>query len=110
MAKSIDENIDAIDMRTHHTSAEFDWDDGKHASNLAKHGVDFIDVLAAFADPGRKIVRDGSRDYGEERYNMLARLDGRVFHITFTPRDPVTWIISARKANDREQKRYERQA
>ncbi len=40
---------------------------------------------------------------------MIARLDGRVFHITFTPRDPVTWIISARKANDREQKRYERQ-
>ncbi len=56
MAKSIDENIDAIDMRTHHTFAEFDWDDGKHASNLAKHGVDVIDVLAAFADPGRRIV------------------------------------------------------
>lgn len=38
---------------------------------------------------------------------MLAKCGGRLFHITFTMRDSVTWIISARKANDREQKRYE---
>ncbi|MGA7197409.1 hypothetical protein [Roseiarcus sp.] len=31
----------------------------------------------------------------------------RVFHITFTMCGSVTWIISAHKANAKEQKRYE---
>ncbi|SIR15805.1 hypothetical protein SAMN05880582_10761 [Rhizobium sp. RU20A] len=107
MGKSIDENIDDRGDLTHHSFVEFDWDDGKHASNLEKHRVDFIDVIPAFADVGKMIARDDRKDYGERRYNMLAMLEGRVFHITFTPRGPVTWLISARKANDREQKRYE---
>jgi uncharacterized DUF497 family protein len=63
-------------------------------------------VVAGFADPGRKVVNDARRDYGEARYNMLARVDGRVFHVTFTERGKITWIISARKANKREQRRY----
>jgi hypothetical protein len=47
------------------------------------------------------------QDYGEVRYNMLAKVQGRVFHITFTERGGILWIISARKANQREQRRYE---
>jgi uncharacterized DUF497 family protein len=39
---------------------------------------------------------------------MLARVKGRVFHITFTERGKVVRIISARKANKREQRRYEK--
>jgi uncharacterized protein len=39
---------------------------------------------------------------------MLAKVRGRVFHITYTERGEVTWIISARKANKREQRRYEK--
>ena len=38
---------------------------------------------------------------------MLAKIGPRIFHITFTMRGSVTWIISARKANAREQRRYE---
>jgi uncharacterized DUF497 family protein len=68
--------------------------------------IDFADVVVGFADSGRKVVRDTRKDYGEVRYNMLARVDGRVFHITFTERGAITWIISARKANLREQRRY----
>jgi hypothetical protein len=29
---------------------------------------------------------------------MLAKILGRIFHITFTQRGPVTWLISARKS------------
>ena len=47
------------------------------------------------------------RTNGEVRYNMLAKVNGRVFHITFTERGEIIWIISARKANQREQRRYE---
>jgi uncharacterized DUF497 family protein len=59
-----------------------------------------------FAGPGRKVVKDTRKDYGEARYNMLAEVNGRVFHITFTERGRIIWIISARKANKREQRRY----
>lgn len=67
----------------------------------------FADVLVGFIDPARKVVRDDRKDYGEVRYNMLAKVSGRVFHITFTERGKILWIISARKANQREQRRYE---
>ncbi|MBN9034120.1 MAG: BrnT family toxin [Rhizobiales bacterium] len=106
MYKSIDNKADA----PHHVYMEFDWDDGKHAINLEKHRVDFVDVLAAFEDDHKKVVQDDRKDYGETRYNMLAKLNGRIFHITFTPRGTVTWLISARKANQREQKRYEQRS
>ncbi len=85
----------------------FGWHDAKRESNLAKHGLDFVDALACFADPDRLVWPDLRRDYGEERFNMLARRDGRVLHVTFTRRDGAIWFISARKANDRERRRYE---
>jgi hypothetical protein len=52
------------------------------------------------------IAQDTRKDYGEARFNMLALGEGRVFHVTYTMRGDVTWIISARKANKREQRRY----
>jgi hypothetical protein len=61
-----------------------------------------------FRGPMKKVVRDDRKDYGEERFNMLAKVEGRVFHVTFTERGQITWIISARKANKREQRRYEK--
>jgi uncharacterized DUF497 family protein len=87
---------------------EFDWNPAKCAKNIAERGIDFADVLVGFADPAKKVARDDRKDYGEERSNMLAKVEGRVFHITYTERGKVTWIISARKANQREQRRYEK--
>jgi uncharacterized DUF497 family protein len=86
---------------------EFDWNPAKCSKNITERGIDFADVLVGFIDPARKVVRDDRKDYGEVRYNMLARVQGRVFHITFTERGDILWIISARKANQREQRRYE---
>lgn len=85
---------------------EFDWDPGKCARNVAERSIDFADVVSGFADPNRRIVVDDRKDYGEVRYNMLAAVRGRGFHITFTQRGRIAWIISARKANKREQRRY----
>ena len=86
---------------------EFDWNPGKCARNIAECGIDFADVLVAFIDSTRKVAEDSRKDYGEIRYNMLAKVDGRIFHVTFTERGKIVWIISARKANKREQRRYE---
>jgi len=85
---------------------EFDWNPAKCAKNIAERGIDFPEMVVAFADQARKVVRDTRKDYGEARYNMLAKVEGRVFHVTFTERGKITWIISARKANKREQRRY----
>jgi uncharacterized DUF497 family protein len=85
---------------------EFGWHAAKREKTLAERGVDFEDVVVGFSDPKRMVMPDVRRDYGEARYNMLARCEGRVFHITYTLRGDLTWIISARKANTREQRRY----
>jgi len=87
---------------------EFDWNPAKCAKNIAERGIDFADVVVAFADPMKKVALDDRKDYGEKRYNMLATIESRVFHITYTERGKVTWLISARKANKREQRRYEK--
>lgn len=85
---------------------EFGWDPNKRRSNYQKHGIDFADVFPAFFDQAKVIKEDQRTDYGETRFNMLATINGRTCHITFTFRNRVVWLISARKANEREQKRY----
>ena len=85
---------------------EFDWHPAKRDWTLSERGVDFAEVLIGFLDVNRKIVVDDRKDYGEIRYNMLASVRGRIFHVTYTERGEVIWIISARKANERERKRY----
>jgi hypothetical protein len=87
---------------------EFGWDEAKRDKTLEERGIDFAAVVVGFLDLDRKVARDDRKDYGEERFNMLAKCGARVFHITYTVRGSVTWIISARKANEREQMRYEK--
>ena len=85
---------------------EFGWDPAKRERNLVKHGIDFAGTGPCFADTDRLLWEDARHDYGETRFNMLARLGSRVLHVTFTMRGQVTWVISARKANPREQRKY----
>ena len=60
-----------------------------------------------FGDPHRKVKLDSRFIYGEDRYLALARVDGRVLTVVYTMRNDVIRIISARKANSREVKKYE---
>src|ERR1700677_3900272 len=57
-------------------SMDFEWSPAKRDRTLAERGVDFSAVLVGFLDPNRKIARDLRRDYGEERFNMLANCGG----------------------------------
>jgi uncharacterized protein len=84
---------------------KFEWDEAKRLDNLRKHGVDFIDASEIFS--GKMVIAlDRRVDYGEERYIGLGALKGRV--IVFSRRLPdIIRIISLRKANPREQKKYE---
>ena len=85
------------------------WDDEKHASNLARHGIDF--ATATGFDWDRSIIwQDRRRDYGERRFLALAKLATRVHLMVFTLRGGYLRIISLRKANRREVRRYEEES
>jgi uncharacterized protein len=86
----------------------FEWDEQKRRHNLVEHRVDFLDVLAVFEDPDRIEFEDVRKDYGERRMVILCTLEGRLFHVTYTMRGANRRIISARKANKREQRIYGR--
>lgn len=85
---------------------EFEWDEEKDAANRAKHGVSLRE--AALLDWYNGQTRPDTRlDYGEDRIEMLAGLNGRLHLCIFTMRGAATRVISLRKANRREERRYE---
>ena len=88
---------------------EFDWDETKSDACLKEREFDFTFAVRCFWDPHRLISRDSRFDYGEDRFQLLGQIDKRVFFVTYTLRAEVIRIISARKANQREVKRYENQ-
>ena len=85
---------------------QFEWDERKAAENLAKHGVPFAYVVRAFLDPHRIDEADERRDYKEDRRVMIGKIDERVFVVAYTLRGKFIRLISARKANPREQRKY----
>jgi uncharacterized protein len=90
--------------------AGFGWDPLKAARNLRKHGVDFEVAKDVFRDPAAIIEPDDS-DPDEERWCATGFAGGKVLFVVFTERDDdVTRIISARKANKREERAYLGQA
>lgn len=85
---------------------DFEWDEAKARSNLAKHRITFDDALAVFADTEIVIVASFRAQDGEERFKAIGRIGGRIFTVVYTERGGVRRIISARRANATEEKRY----
>jgi hypothetical protein len=85
--------------------ALYRWNEAKRRRNLEKHGVDF--TVAADFDWERAIVlEDLRRDYGERRFRAFGPIKGRLHCLVFTPRGGPVHVISLRKANPREIRRY----
>ncbi len=84
-----------------------EWDEEKSDACYRERGFDFAYAAFAFADPDRIIQQDTRYIYGEDRYQLIGLIEGRLFVLVYTPRDDVLRIISARKANSREAMRYE---
>ncbi len=83
---------------------EFEWDDAKRERNLAKHGIDFLDVRHLF--DGRPLVTIRSPYPDEERYLTTGIIHDRMVTAVWTRRGATIRIISARRARDAETRRY----
>jgi uncharacterized DUF497 family protein len=94
-------------------NVRFVWDPNKAESNLRKHGVSFPVAARVFADPLRWAEVDRIVD-GEERWLMIGSIEGsRILVVAYTVlgvEDAMETIriISARRAEPRERRRYER--
>ena len=85
----------------------FEWDEYKSEACFRERGFDFAYAARVFFDPHRRIEADTRHSYGEDRYQVKDKVDGRLFVVVYTPRAKAIRIISARKANQRELQRYE---
>lgn len=84
---------------------EFGWDEGKHKRNVRSRGIGF-DVAARIFE-GRTVEwLDDRFDYGERRIRAIGEADGGLLTVVYTLRGEVRRIISARRANRKERKRW----
>ena len=84
----------------------FEWDQAKSERNIRDRGLDFADAPEMFDSP-MLVLPDTRKDYREDRYIGVGTVKGRVMVVAYTERrTDVIRIISFRKANSREQKRY----
>ena len=91
---------------------KFEWDLEKATSNLVKHGISFEIAARVFADVFALTLQDRIVD-GERRWQTIGVIDGflvvLVAHTIIDSDDEseIIRIISARKAEPKERKRYE---
>ena len=85
---------------------DVEWDERKRLSNIAKHGIDFLDAAAIlFAPHLSRAARDVE---GEERCLAVGMMDGRIVAVIYTWRgEDRIRIISARRARDVERRHYQ---
>jgi hypothetical protein len=86
---------------------EFEFDPAKSASNKAKHGIDFVEAQALWADDG--IVDAPVMSAGEPRFLVIGRLEGKCWTAVCTLREKSVRIISVRRSRKAEVMFYEGQ-
>jgi len=81
------------------------YDPAKDAANLKSRGLSF-DQAVELDWTSAVIVEDTRNDYGERRFRVFGYIGERLYALVFTPRGNAVHVISFRKANGREMKRY----
>lgn len=81
------------------------FDAGKRDQTLKARGLDFADAVDVFSGH-HFTLQDDRKDYAEIRYITVGMMQARMVIIVWTPRDGGRRIISMRKANESEQRRY----
>ena len=85
--------------------AQIGFDPAKNASNIASRGLSF-ELVEQMEWATALMDEDTRKAYGERRFQVLGFIGERLHAMVFTPRDGMVHVISLRKANSREVKRY----
>ena len=88
---------------------DISFDPAKSAKNVTERGLPF-ELATEFEWADALVAEDTRRDYGERRFQALGFIGERLHALVFTPRGRKLHVISLRKANSREVKRYEAQS
>ena len=83
---------------------EFEWDEAKRLSNVAKHGIDFRDVRPLF--DGRPVAQLDSIRGGEWRVVTIGEVAEGIITVVSTDRGRRRRLISARRASRDERREY----
>ena len=85
---------------------EFEWDESKNQENKRLRGIDFTDVANIFLDPFYVEEEDTRQDYGEQRFKVIGEVNWQILVVIYTYRGEKNRIISARKAEPYERRKY----
>ena len=86
----------------------FVWNPAKAASNRRKHGVAFEEAATVFGDPLARIHDEPDHSPQERREILVGHSKrDRLLLVSFTERDGMIRIISARTATRHEREDYE---
>jgi uncharacterized protein len=91
---------------------EFDWDPNKERANIRKHGISFRQAASVFRDPNQLSIFDDTHSQKEERWITLGIDSAGILRVIVHTFDQVDKnlcrirMISARKANPKETKKY----
>jgi hypothetical protein len=83
----------------------FEWDAQKSISNREKHGIDFDTAKNLWLDDKRVEIQIAFPS--EDRWALIAAVEGKMWTAIYTVRNDVIRVISVRRAREREVKLYE---
>ena len=87
---------------------DYEWDQEKAATNLEKHEVSFEKAASVFDDPLYVDFYDPDHSNDEHRYLIIGQSKaGRLLIVSYTERDEVIRLISAREVTSSERRAYE---
>ncbi|MBA3767784.1 MAG: BrnT family toxin [Acidobacteria bacterium] len=86
----------------------FEWDEEKAAANLVNHAVSFEEAKTVFDDPLYVDFYDPDHSFDEHRYIIIGESrQRRLLIVSYTERDDVVRLISAREVTGSEREAYE---
>ena len=86
----------------------FEWDEDKAKSTLAKHAVSFEEAATVFGDPLSLTIHDPAHSQVEDRFIIIGNsYQRKLLVVVHTERGDNIRIISARRAAKRERMNYE---
>ena len=95
-------------IRMYNHIVRFEWDDEKANSNEGEHSISFIEAATVFDDNLAVALPDPDHSIDEFRFLLLGESSSRrLLVVSYTERDDVIRIISARSPTRKEPQDYE---